>query len=763
MISNERINEIKEKILNIKKNIDTLYDNHADDEEFCITIKNLCNNYKFASEKTIEEDINNQINMDRALNLGIIGVMKAGKSSLLNSLLFEGKNILPKSVTPMTAALTYMKYSEQNYIEIDFVTEEDIKTYKKVHDDFENILNKKVEEKIKEKERAINSNESLTGSFINMVLGERKNNNEVNNNIDKEKIKKECFEELKKENEHLASGYENYNEMNKIKDNKNQIFNKILSKGKERIDFNNIEEVSSELKKYVGANGEYTPFVKSMNLYLNAEKLKKINIIDTPGFNDPIESRNKKTAELLKKCEAVFILTRSTKAFTESDKEVINKIVKKEGLREIYIILSKIDSSLNSKSVIDKSKGDLKDALDNILNDFYPYLEDNIKDLGYGNIFGDLKKNLKSRVLYSSSISNIIMKNYDNLEKLDGTEQQVFHNLKEAYPLYFDSKESSMRYLKLLSNIENIENVLYSIAEKKDQIFEEKLEKIEDVYEENAEEIQYKLMEYAQRRISNIENMKIEKEVAKLEILENNYTNIAKNIQPYAKKAIDEWYRESVNSAQRHLDKFYTKVKSGAKDAQDIEEEKKSKREWIIFKKEWIEKHPTVHTNEVLAIIDDYINNFNRQLEVFLMEIYQALNKNLVSKITPIFTKYDETIEEIDISNIVESITNEYRSKIKQYKNDIPFTNKGILKDNEAESFVNEIQEYIKVLEREFYNLLVEDNISALNRDLLKISFDTEILDTRKSILKNRKFELENQKQSKYKWNKIKGEIDLIL
>lgn len=743
MISNERINEIKEKILNIKKNIDTLHDNHVDDIEFCITIKNLSNNYKFSSKETIEEDINTQLNMDRALNLGIIGVMKAGKSSLLNSLLFEGKNILPKSVTPMTAALTYIKYSEKNYVEIDFVTEEDIKTYKKVHDDFEAILNKKVEEKIKERERTINSNEIET--------------------IDKEEIKKECFEELKKENEHLASGYENYNEMNKIKDNKNQIFNKILSEGKERIDFNNIEEVSSELTKYVGANGEYTPFVKSMNLYLNAEKLKKINIIDTPGFNDPIESRNKKTAELLKKCEAVFILTRSTKAFTESDKEVINKIVKKEGLREIYIILSKIDSSLNSKSVIDKSKGNLEDALDNILNDFYPYLESNIRDLGYGNIFGDLINNLKSRVLYASSISNIIMKNYDNLEKLDETEQKVLHNLKESYPDYFYSREDSMQYLKLLSNIENIENVLYSVAEKKDKIFEEKLEKIEDVYDENAEEIQSKLMEYAQKRISDIENMKIEKEAAKLEILENNYIEISKNIQPYAKKAIDEWYRESIKGAQRHLDKFYTKVKSGAKEAQNIEEEKISKREWIFFEKEWIEKHPTVNTNEVIDIINNYINNFNRQIEVFLMEIYQALNKNLVSKITPIFTKYDETIEEIDIENIVESITNEYHSKIKKYKNDIPFINKGILKDYEAENFVNEIQEYINGLEREFYDILVEDNISDLNRDLLKKNFDTEILDTRKSILKNRKFELENQKQTKYKWNKIKEEIDLIL
>ena len=42
----------------------------------------------------------------RTLKLGIIGRVKSGKSSLINALIFEGKNVLPKAATPMTAALT---------------------------------------------------------------------------------------------------------------------------------------------------------------------------------------------------------------------------------------------------------------------------------------------------------------------------------------------------------------------------------------------------------------------------------------------------------------------------------------------------------------------------------------------------------------------------------------------------------------------------------------------------------------------------------
>ncbi len=62
---------------------------------------------------------------DRKLNIGVIGQVKAGKSSFLNTLLFEGKEILPKASTPKTATLTKMEYSDRNIIEIEYYSEEE--------------------------------------------------------------------------------------------------------------------------------------------------------------------------------------------------------------------------------------------------------------------------------------------------------------------------------------------------------------------------------------------------------------------------------------------------------------------------------------------------------------------------------------------------------------------------------------------------------------------------------------------------------------
>ena len=60
---------------------------------------------------------------------GIVGQIKRGKSSFLNSLLFDGKPVLPKAATPMTAALTKISYSEEPSATVEFYSK---KEWKKV-------------------------------------------------------------------------------------------------------------------------------------------------------------------------------------------------------------------------------------------------------------------------------------------------------------------------------------------------------------------------------------------------------------------------------------------------------------------------------------------------------------------------------------------------------------------------------------------------------------------------------------------------------
>ena len=80
-------------------------------------LQKLITNFKIKTDDFYHEN--------RKLNIGVVGQVKAGKSSFLNTLLFNGQEILPKASTPKTATLTKMEYSEENIIQIEYYSIEE--------------------------------------------------------------------------------------------------------------------------------------------------------------------------------------------------------------------------------------------------------------------------------------------------------------------------------------------------------------------------------------------------------------------------------------------------------------------------------------------------------------------------------------------------------------------------------------------------------------------------------------------------------------
>ncbi|WOG30236.1 hypothetical protein [Endozoicomonas sp. 8E] len=62
-------------------------------------------------------------------------------------------------------------------------------------------------------------------------------------------------------------------------------------------------DLVGQLQQFVGADGRLTPIVKSTELKLNVEGLKAIEVVDTPGMNDPIISRGRRTQEFIGQVE----------------------------------------------------------------------------------------------------------------------------------------------------------------------------------------------------------------------------------------------------------------------------------------------------------------------------------------------------------------------------------------------------------------------------------------------------------------------------
>ncbi|WP_151710967.1 dynamin family protein [Acinetobacter brisouii] len=74
-------------------------------------------------KEALQADIERFEEQQQTLNIAIMGQVKAGKSSFLNALLFDGKPVLPTAATPKTANLTRISYGEKPALEIEYYSQ----------------------------------------------------------------------------------------------------------------------------------------------------------------------------------------------------------------------------------------------------------------------------------------------------------------------------------------------------------------------------------------------------------------------------------------------------------------------------------------------------------------------------------------------------------------------------------------------------------------------------------------------------------------
>jgi len=230
------------------------------------------------------------------LTIGVIGQMKAGKSTFLNSFVFED-DILPAATTPMTAALSVITYGPEKKIEAEFYTEQE---------------------------------------WQEQQMTARMNADEVSDEMQKSKIK--AAQELMEKSTKLGSN-----------------INSLL--GKQQTDsFENLIE-------YVGADGRYVSITKSVTVYFPMNHLKGVRIVDTPGFNDPIVSREERTKDFLKQADVVLLMLYAGRPFDATDRGILFKNVAECGTGKVLIGINKYDIPYENGETEDEIRKYVKDEI----------------------------------------------------------------------------------------------------------------------------------------------------------------------------------------------------------------------------------------------------------------------------------------------------------------------------------------------------------------------------------------------------------------
>ena len=216
---------------------------------------------------------------EQTLNIGIMGQVKAGKSSFLNALLFDGVPILPEAATPKTANLTKVIYGERYSLEVEYYS----------HTEWREIT-----------ELAAQKGES-----------------------DREKVARELVAMAQLSGNHHFDGKEN-----------------------ETFFADDLQGLQGLLNQYTGNDGAYTALVKSTVLTLPDEKLKGFAVVDTPGMNDPVQSRSQKTRDYMAESDVVFFLSRCSQFFDESDVQLLFQQLPAKGVKRLVIVAGQFDSAI---------------------------------------------------------------------------------------------------------------------------------------------------------------------------------------------------------------------------------------------------------------------------------------------------------------------------------------------------------------------------------------------------------------------------------
>ncbi|KMZ50773.1 dynamin family protein [Helicobacter pylori] len=230
--------------------------------------------------------------------------------------------------------------------------------------------------------------------------------------------------------------------------------------------------------QFVGANGKFMPYTKAVQISLNNHNLKDLEVIDTPGVNDPIASREERTKALLKDCDVVFIVSPSGQFLTDSDMDLFDRVSNKEGLQEIYFVASQADSAVLSMSEVEKSRQHLPTAFENAQKSLSSQLNNIMGALieNYPNQREVFEKAIKNGVILASGVCFSMYKDFENQaswERNQKTEEyhNALRNLKDFYPDAFSSDDKSKESLLFLSNMGAIEERLKKPQKRKKKSF----------------------------------------------------------------------------------------------------------------------------------------------------------------------------------------------------------------------------------------------------------------------------------------------------
>lgn len=695
----------------------------------------------------------------RVLRIGIIGRVKAGKSSMLNALLFNGNDILPKAATPMTAALTIMEYSESVSAEVDFFTQQDIDEIKVKYDFFQKALDSKVKEKELENAERIKRKKG-----VNSLSAEEQ---------------QECLNKAKSQAEREMKddpSFASYDQYRRIKES-----GKSLSDLEQyrTISAGSVEELmNGVLNQFVGSSGAFMPFTKSVTLHIPEKGLQGLQIIDTPGINDPVTSRGERTEQLLQDCDVVLIVSPSGQFLSSEDTDLMHRVTTKEGTQQAYLIASQVDNQLfgsESQGLSDPIHV-LERISDNLTKHARNVLAKQVQEYPSMKVAAD--KLSKNNVICSSSVAFSLQQRFDEQHTWDANLQHVWRNLNQKFPDVFSHEELAKNALNQLANIHQIHQIVSEVTANKEQILAQRRIDFENG---KRTALQGYLKAWAERineqihQIQHADVDELRKQEAELKkqqaTIDANVGGVYDDLISDIKLNLSKQLKDKLKSEMRRFDSVSDDAQGSETEYEEYQVKEKRGGLGTIFDlfdggktvtKTRSHSYITVKAKPIRRAIEEIRSNLEDELGHLSESYSQAWKKKIYSQVVSALREVmgDGELDVNIIARAVKNVLARIPEASFKLEDDIPKSLKktGKLTGCEAESYIDDAEDYISNL-KDVVNKDISAYMTTLVSNLKKIDLAKELTADLENNLKQLLSEIENKEASLFYYQGIQKEL----
>ncbi|MBN5160273.1 MULTISPECIES: dynamin family protein [Stenotrophomonas] len=577
---------------------------------------------------------------NRLMDIGIVGRVKAGKSTLLNALVFNGESVLPQAATPMTAALTTLTYGERFKATARFYSQADLANIEQAAAVYSDLLEKSLIEELRRTEGRAGLDPERRRE-----LAERGARRALATQQPSLQASHEQWAKI------TASGLS----LARLKEDK-------------PLEADDVEGLAALLADYVAAEGHYMPVTKSVDIEMPVEALRGLRIIDTPGLNDPVASREARTHDLLKCCDVVFVVSPAAQFMSQEDLDVMARITAAEGIRELVLVASQVDNTLHGSEMQAQLHASLTGLRRELAGHAGKVLDKlKLSNPEVGDVFQSLVDKGEDAIIHSSGMCHSMSVEFDSVADWQGGRLTAWQNLKETYPDYFrdDNPGLSRTNLDQLANMAGLHEVVEQTRLAKARVLAARRQDLLDAKERKQVELLRELRKKLALRAGDIGDVGLTDLKKNKRALERKRIDLTRALDEKLMRVSRDFVEHLEASMERVIDSAFDAADSGVKrtvgtETRKVRVESHGALNWLAKKlwdggyREYDETEATILPASVKASVSAFASklrtDLNKEARHEQVKFDRALFSELVS------TARNELGDELDIEAVYSAL-----------------------------------------------------------------------------------------------------------